>query len=54
MAGKNKGLTDEQRKELAKSGTRHRMPGEGNKENQQGFALYEQDREDKKKEETTA
>ncbi|MEC2463796.1 HNH endonuclease [Bacillus cereus] len=56
LAGKQKGLTDEQRKKLAQSGTRHRMPGEGHAENQQGYALYEQKLQeaDQMKEENTA
>lgn len=41
VAGKRKGLTDEQRKKLAR--TRHRMPGEGYKENLEGYALYEKE-----------
>lgn len=42
IAGKRKGLTDEQRRKLARDGMRHRMPGEGLKENRVGFDLYQQ------------
>ncbi|WP_141560147.1 HNH endonuclease, partial [Bacillus toyonensis] len=56
IAGKQKGLTEEQRRKLAQQSARHRMPGEGHKENQQGFALYQKALEDteKMKEETAS
>ena len=46
VAGKRKGLTDEQRKKLSKSGTRHRMPGEGYKDNLNGYDLYKEQLEE--------
>lgn len=42
IAGKRKGLSQEDRKKFAKSGTRHRMPGEGYTENKNGYALFQQ------------
>ncbi|MGF2716745.1 HNH endonuclease, partial [Bacillus cereus] len=44
LAGKQKGMTDEQRKKLAK--TRHRMPGEGFRENAEGYEAYQKQLEE--------
>jgi 5-methylcytosine-specific restriction protein A len=41
IASKRAGLTDEERKKLAKEGLRHRMPGEQYKENLKGYELFE-------------